>query len=192
MEIVLATHNKDKIKEIENLFAGLDIKIIKNIELPEVIEDKDTLLGNALKKAREICSFTGKPALSDDTGLEVDALNGAPGVYSARYAGENATYSDSVNKLLSEMEGKTDRRAVFKTCVALAFPDGKEIVAYGETEGEITKKGFGEKGFGYDPVFFVKERGKTYSEMTIDEKNSCSHRAKALKNLLEMISKECL
>ncbi len=195
LKIVLATRNRDKIKEIKNVFKDMDIEFLTLDDFkgfPEVIEDGKTLLENALKKAREISKFFNMPALSDDTGLEVEYLGGAPGVYSARYAGENATYEDNVNKLLKELEGVEwdKRKAVFKTIVALVFPDGREFVAEGANEGHITTEKIGTEGFGYDPIFYVDEKGKTYAEMSLEEKNSISHRARALINLKKIIESE--
>ena len=188
MKLVLATHNKDKISEITSAVESLDIEVVTDLELPDVIEDGETLVENSLKKAREICEFTGHATLADDTGLEIDALDGAPGVYSARFSGENATYSDNVNKVISEMKGKENRKAVFKTVMSIVFPSGKELIAEGATHGSITEDIVGEKGFGYDPVFFVDERNKTYAEMDMAEKNECSHRGKALREMQKLIT----
>ncbi len=187
MKLVLATHNKDKILEISKAIEGLDIELITDLDLPEVIEDGETLIENSLKKAREICEFTNLPAMADDTGLEIEALNGAPGVYSARFSGENATYQDNVNKVLEEMKDKTNRKASFKTVMSIVYPSGKELIAEGETKGEITAEVVGDGGFGYDPIFFVTEKSKTYSQMKLDEKNECSHRGKALRELCNLL-----
>jgi len=187
MKLVLATHNKDKIKEISKAVENLSIEIITNLDLPEVIEDGDTLVDNSLKKAREICAFTNMPTLADDTGLEIDALNGEPGVYSARYSGENATYESNVQKVLFEMKGKSDRKASFKTVMSIVFPNGKEIIAEGATVGLITEEIVGDGGFGYDPIFFVPDSNKTYSQMNLEEKNVCSHRGKALREAYSLL-----
>lgn len=187
MKLVLATHNKDKIIEIKKAVKNLDIEVITNIELPEVIEDGKDLIENSLKKAREICEFTGLATLADDTGLEIEALNGAPGVYSARFAGENATYRDNVAKVLEDMKGKENRKADFKTVMSIVFPNGKELIAEGCTAGLITTEQVGDSGFGYDPIFFAIETNKTYAEMDLNEKNECSHRGKALREMHKLI-----
>ncbi|MCF7741023.1 MAG: XTP/dITP diphosphatase [Candidatus Marinimicrobia bacterium] len=196
MKIVIASGNKDKIAEIKSIFKESDFTFLTLDDFsdcPEVIEDGNNLFENALKKAKEISEFTGLPAISDDTGLEVDALDGRPGVYSARYAGENATYSDNVDKLLSEMNGipAQQRTARFRTvCV---FFNGENIVhAEGKVEGQIITERRGDKGFGYDPVFYIEEQDKTFAELDKDEKNEISHRGKALKNLHELLKNKYL
>jgi XTP/dITP diphosphohydrolase len=193
-EIVIATGNQNKFIEISHYFQNFGIKFLslKNFEnVPEVIEDCDTLEGNAIKKAREIFEFTGLPAMSDDTGLEVDALGGRPGVYSARYAGENATYDDNIQKLLEEMKGVpfSKRTATFKTVIAFAVSKTNIITVSGECNGFILEEKKGSSGFGYDSVFFVSDLNfnKTFAEMSLDEKNKISHRAMALKNMKEKL-----
>jgi len=191
-KIVLATGNQDKVKEIVEILKNLDIELLtlENFPgVPEVVEDGKTLEENARKKARVISEFTKLPAVSDDTGLEVDYLNGAPGVYSSRYSGENATYADNVKKLLDDLEnvppGK--RQARFRCAVVLYGENGAQIVE-GVCEGEITDQLRGNGGFGYDPIFFVPEYDCTFAEMDLNLKNRISHRAKAflkLRNLLE-------
>ncbi|MDH5740585.1 MAG: RdgB/HAM1 family non-canonical purine NTP pyrophosphatase, partial [Nitrospira sp.] len=148
---------------------------------PEVEEDGMTCEANAIKKAREIARATRIPALADDTGLEVDALQGRPGVYAARYAGEHATYEDNCRKLLRELTGVSSakRKARFLTVAAIAFPSGDIHVTQGSLEGLITEQPIGDLGFGYDPVFFVPEFNKTLAQLTIEEKNRISHRARA-------------
>lgn len=186
--IFLATGNPDKIAELKRLLEplGCTLKSVLDVSVEnEVEEDQPTLKGNALKKARFWYYKTGLPALADDTGLEVDALNGAPGVYSARYAGESVTYQDNVNKLLKEMKGKTNRAARFRTVVALAGND--EIIFEGVCEGEITEKPQGDGGFGYDPVFRPEGFEMTFAELSIDEKNRISHRGKALKKMVDYL-----
>ena len=189
MEIVLATRNKKKIEEIKRITADLPITILSldNFpDCPETVEDRDTFEGNAIKKASEVCKCTGKPALADDSGLEVDALGGAPGVYSARYAG-NAGGNDVRNyeKLLSELKNVPDekRGARFACCMALAFPNGSVKTFFGYAECRIGHEPKGETGFGYDPVFIPKNYRKTFAEMSGDEKDRLSHRGKALAKL---------
>ncbi len=183
--LVLATHNADKVREMRRLFADLplsDVVSAEEINAPDVVEDGDTLKANALKKAREIAAATGELSLADDTGLMVDALDGAPGVYSARYAGEDATYQDNCSKLVREMAGVADgkRTARFATVMALVDPHSKrEWTVEGVLEGTILTEGRGDRGFGYDPVFFAPEAGQTLAEMSIAEKNQISHRARA-------------
>jgi len=190
MKILLATRNRDKISEIEEILFGLDLEILTVNDfpdLPEVIENKTTLTGNAEKKALESAEFTGIPTLADDTGLFVEALNGAPGVYSSRYAGENCSYKDNRTKMLNEMQGINHRKAQFKTVVAFAFPGKLIATAEGIVAGEITEMEIGDQGFGYDSIFRVKETGKTYAEMSDREKNMISHRARAFQNIIPAI-----
>ena len=192
MKVVIATHNKDKLKELKKGFSTLTIDLVDLFSFPEVdeiIEDGKTLKENALIKAKAVYDITGFPAIADDTGLEVDALGGKPGVFTARFAGENCSYSDNVNKMLKVMKNikKTDRGAIFKT--VMAFYDGKEeLFAEGFVKGIITKNKKGLAGFGYDPIFYVVEEGKTFSEMTIEQKNIISHRGRAIKNLLPKLN----
>lgn len=185
--LVVASKNPDKVAEMEALLGptGLAEEIVKGLDWPDVLETGDTLEDNAMLKATAVMEATGLPALADDTGLEVDALGGAPGVWSARYAGPDATYSDNVERLLLEMVGVENRRARFRTVVALVFPDGAAAWAQGEVEGEITAAPRGEGGFGYDPVFEVD--GKTLAQMTPEQKNGLSHRARAIANLVEAL-----
>jgi len=189
MEIVLATRNKKKIEEIRRITVDLPITILSldNFpDCPETVEDKDTFEGNAVKKAVEVCRCTGKPALADDSGLEVDALNGAPGVYSARYAGADSK-SDIRNyeKLLAELKDVPDekRGARFVCCMALAFPGGMTKTFFGYAKGCIGHEPKGKTGFGYDPVFIPENKKITFAEMTGEEKDSLSHRGKALEKL---------
>lgn len=192
-EIVLATRNRHKGAELAALLGDLGIRIRTLDEfphVPEVVEDGATCEANAIKKAREVASATGLPAVADDTGLEVDALNGRPGVYAARYAGEHATYEDNCRKLIQELHGvpPTRRTARFITVAALVLSSGGGVqVAAGELSGTITETSVGSKGFGYDPVFFVPELGKTLAELTPDEKNRISHRAKAFLKLRDLL-----
>ena len=192
MKVVIATHNKDKLKELKKGFSTLTIDLVDLFSFPEVgeiIEDGKTLKENALIKAKAVYDITGLPAIADDTGLEVDALGGKPGVFTARFAGENCSYSDNVNKMLKVMKNtkKKDRGAIFKT--VMAFYDGKEeLFAEGFVKGIITENKKGLAGFGYDPIFYVVEEGKTFAEMTIEQKNIISHRGRAIKNLLSKLN----
>jgi XTP/dITP diphosphohydrolase len=181
--LVVASKNPDKIMEIEEVLdeTGLAGEIVRGLDWPEVEETGETLEENALLKARAVVEVVGLPAVADDTGLEVTALGGRPGVRTARYAGEDATYADNVDLLLREMEGVEDRRAWFRTAVALVLPDNTEFVADGALEGVIATSARGSGGFGYDPVFEVE--GITLSEMGMAEKNKLSHRARALRSL---------
>ena len=190
MKLLVATRNKDKMKEIKQLFSGTDIEVISIEEysdMPEVIEDCDTLEGNARKKAQETAEFTGLHTLADDTGLFVDALNGEPGVYSARYAGPDCTYKDNRLKMLREMQDMTDRSARFRTVAAFSSPEKVIITTEGVVEGEITEREFGEKGFGYDAVFRSTETDLTFGEMSDEDKNEISHRGRALQKMIPLI-----
>jgi len=192
MEIVLATQNPDKVREIKEVLKDLPIKILTlmDLGLKEKVEEKGkTLEENALLKAKFWAEKTGKWALADDTGLEVEALNGAPGVHTSRYAGENASYEDNWKKLLKNMEGIPweKRKARFRCVIVIVSPQGKRYIAEGSVEGYITLEAKGNKGFGYDPVFYVPEKGKTLAEMSLEEKNSLSHRGKALQKAKEII-----
>ena len=186
--VVIASKNEHKIIEIMDVLksTGLGVELVQDASWPDVEETEPTLEGNALLKAREVRAATGFAVIADDTGLEVDALGGAPGVVSARYAGEGATYDDNVTKLLEEMDGVADRAAQFRTVMVLIDDHGEEIVVEGIMEGEITRARRGTNGFGYDPVFEVGER--TFAEMTTPEKNEISHRAQALRALAEVVS----
>ena len=187
MKIILATHNADKRKEMMAALIDLNVKILSLEDFPhvgEIIEDGQSLVENAKIKAQAVFDITGIPVISDDTGLSVDALNGAPGVYSARYAGENATYTDNVEKLVDEMKNipSENRGAQFKTVMVYIDKD-TELIADGVVKGQITDVSKGVGGFGYDPVFYIPEKEKTFAEMTIQEKNQISHRGIALRNL---------
>lgn len=184
MHIVLATRNQHKKQELVALLRGLDITIrtLDDFpEAPEVIEDGDTCEANAMKKAVEIAQYTGLTAVADDTGLEVDALGGRPGVYAARYAGEQATYEDNCRKLLQDLQGvPAERRSGrFVTVAAIATPEGKRLSAKGVLEGVIAEQPAGSHGFGYDPVFLLPEYGQTLAQLAPEVKNHISHRARA-------------
>lgn len=171
------------------ILAPLGIELVSALDIPDledVVEDQDTLEGNALKKARYVNKATGIPALSDDTGLEVEALDGAPGVYSARYAGEDATYNDNVMKLMGAMSDEKNRSAQFRTVIALV-DDDKEYTFDGICEGEITLDKRGENGFGYDPVFQPTGYEKTFAELDAAIKNNISHRGRAVQAFIEFL-----
>ena len=191
MKIVLATHNHDKEIELQHSLRGLGVEICSLSEYPDIGEIEETgatLLENSLLKAHTVHGRTGLPAIADDTGLEVDALDGAPGVYSARFAGVDATYEDNVNKLLSAMEDVPDdmRSARFRT--VLSFVDEiQELWTEGSIEGRITEDSRGNMGFGYDPVFYVPRLEKTFAELSIAEKNKISHRGLALQKLRKIL-----
>jgi XTP/dITP diphosphohydrolase len=184
--VVVASQNPAKIAEMEDVLSDLGIVIVRGHVWPEVVETESTLEGNALLKARAVAAHTGLPAIADDTGLEVAALDGAPGVRTARYAGPDATNSENVAKLLAELSGRSDRTARFRSAVAFVTPDGEEIVVEGVLEGEIGTEPRGIAGFGYDPVFIVD--GRTLAEMESSEKNAISHRGRALRALHDALS----
>ena len=185
---LLASNNAGKLREFREIFTEDTILSLKDVSLEiEVEEDGTTFEENAIKKASEIARISGMTAIADDSGLCVDALGGAPGVYSARYAGEDATDGERIEKLLEEMKDKTDRKAQFVSVVALCTPDGKTVTAYGECEGEILYEPMGEGGFGYDPIFHVKEFDKTFGQLSGEEKNSISHRGRAIRALKEKL-----
>ncbi len=191
-ELVLATRNRHKGEELAALLGDLGITIRTLDEFPDapdVVEDGDTCEANAIKKARAIAQFTGLPAVADDTGLEVDALDGRPGIYAARYAGEEATYEDNCRKLLQELMGvpRERRTARFLTVAAIALPSGEVRVAQGALDGVIAEEASGTLGFGYDPVFLIPELGKTLAELPADKKNCISHRAKAFRKMREIL-----
>jgi XTP/dITP diphosphohydrolase len=191
-DVVLATRNRHKGAELAELLADLPFRIRTMDEfpdVPDVVEDGETCEANAVKKARAVSDATGLLAVADDTGLEVDALGGRPGVYAARYAGMQATYEDNWKKLLREMTGvPRDRRtAHFVTVAAVASPSDVVAVTTGRLDGLIAEEPAGERGFGYDPVFYVPELGKTLAELSGEEKNRISHRAKAFAEVREVL-----
>ncbi len=190
--LVIATGNPGKITEIQELLTGfpIEIKSLDNFgPIPEVAEDGETFDENAYKKASFTAKILGIPALADDSGLMVEALDGAPGVFSARYAGDNATDAQRVAKLLKEMQGKTDRRAAFECVISIAVPSGPALTYEARCEGLIADAPAGQKGFGYDPVFFYPPLNKTFGQMTIAEKCRVSHRGKALSQLQQEMKK---
>ena len=179
LRVVCASANPHKVAEMVDLMGGIVEMRSRPSDVPDVVEDADTLVGNARLKAHAIMTATQMPALADDTGLFVDALHGEPGVHTARYAGSGATDADNRSKVLGELAGKS-RDARFITVALLCFPDGREIVAEGVCEGSIAESERGERGFGYDPLFIARDGdGRTFAEMTIEEKHALSHRGRA-------------
>ena len=194
-EIVVATNNRHKFEEISAILKGVSIRLIPLSDFPDAPELKEegaTYAENAVHKARTIARFTGKWALGDDTGLEVDALNGQPGLYSARFAGEGVTFADNRHKLLRLMESvPTEKRtATFRTVLALVSPSGATHLTEGVLRGRIAERERGTGGFGYDAVFDLPELGKTYAELTSEEKNRISHRALAAEKAKEFLIKK--
>ena len=190
MDLVCASANSHKYSEMAQILSGVVNLIPRPPEIPDVVEDANTLEGNARLKATAIQSSTGCPAVADDTGLEVDALGGAPGIFSARYAGENATYEENVSKLLEEMSQVTGegRSARFRTVALIVWEDGAETIAEGVVEGVIAETPSGKGGFGYDSVFIPSSgEGKTFAEMSDEEKNEISHRGVAFRKLKELL-----
>jgi XTP/dITP diphosphohydrolase len=190
--LVLATRNQGKIREIGGLLSGFGVTV-KGLDqfgpIPPVVEDGNTFEENAYKKALHTARVLGLPAMADDSGLVVEVLGGEPGVRSARYAGESATDVERNRKLLQAMDGKTNRRAAFQCVIAVAVPRGPALIYEGRCEGEISLTMRGENGFGYDPVFFYPPLGKTFAEMSTEEKNRVSHRGKALRELQQEFDK---
>ncbi len=190
-ELVVASANPDKVAEIEAILGAYVELLPRPADLADVVEDGDTLEANARLKAVAVMEASGNAAVADDTGLEVDELDGAPGVYSARFAGENATYADNVGKLLALLAGLPDyrRKARFRTVALVAWPDGTELAVEGVVEGIITLEPRGEGGFGYDSVFLPDEsRDQTFAEMG-DEKHAISHRGRAFRALAAELAK---
>ena len=190
IELVCASANPDKVAEMADVLAGHAVLLPRPAAVGEVVEDADDLMGNARLKAQAVCEFTGAAALADDTGLEVDALGGAPGVRSARYAGEDAGYAENLARLMADLEAVPpgQRSARFRTVAMVCFPDGTELAAEGVVEGVITVEARGSGGFGYDPVFAPAEGGGlTFAEMGAAAKNAMSHRARAMRALLEIL-----
>lgn len=190
MRLVCASANPDKVAEIGQLLAGVVELLPRPAEVGEVVEDADTLLGNARLKATAVMAATGLPAVADDTGLSVDALGGAPGVYAARYAGEGCTDADNRNKLLVELGGTDDRAAAFSTVAIVIWPDGAELAVEGVCRGVITMEERGGDGFGYDAIFQPDEGGgATFAEMSATAKNAISHRGRAFESLLSELAR---
>ncbi len=190
--MIVATRNRGKTREVRGALKGFGLRIrtlsdFSNV--PEVEENGKTFVENALKKARYYSKYFGKVTLADDSGLEVDHLKGLPGVYSARYAGEKASTQENNQKLLREMEGVpiSKRGARFRCVIAVVAPDGRELLAEGSCKGRIGLREKGRRGFGYDPLFILPNRGKTMAELSLEEKNRISHRGKALKKIRKRI-----
>jgi len=194
LDLLIATKNLGKVREIKRMLKGLRFRIISLNDLPKVPdinEDGKTYVDNALKKARFFSKYFGKLTLADDSGLEVDILGGGPGVYSARYGGNNTSDFNNNQKLLKELYGVpiSKRWATFKCVLALVSPEGDEIVVEGTCRGRIGFKEVGKKGFGYDPIFYLPRYGKTMAQLTVEEKNRISHRGKALRKLRKILNK---
>ena len=188
MKVFLATGNKKKINEISPLLQNYEVLSINDgIEIPEVLEDRDTFEGNSQKKALEIAKFLNMVTVADDSGLMVDALDGEPGVYSARYAGEEATAELNNKKLIEKLKAKGNRKAKFVSVISLAKPNGEVYSFRGEVHGIILDEPRGTNGFGYDPYFYYVAYGKTFAELELFEKNGISHRAKALSQMKNQI-----
>ena len=193
MQIILATHNRGKMKEMSSILAHLPVKLLTLDDFPqigEIPETGETLKENAFIKAETVHQKTGLPALADDTGLEVDALDGAPGVHSSRYDGETATFEDNCRKMLQEMDGipSEERTARFHTVIAFVSDSGNEWTE-GMVEGRILEKKQGDGGFGYDPLFYYPPLKKTFAELNSEQKNNISHRGKALRNFCQILEK---
>ena len=196
MQIVLATHNRGKMKEMSSILAHLPVKLLTLDDFPqigEIPETGETLKENAFIKAETVHQKTGLPALADDTGLEVDALDGAPGVHSSRYDGETATFEDNCRKMLQEMDGipSEERTARFHTVIAFVSDSGNEWTE-GMVEGRILEIKRGDGGFGYDPLFYYPPLKKTFAELNSEQKNNISHRGKALRNFCQILEKRIL
>jgi XTP/dITP diphosphohydrolase len=188
LRVACASANPHKVAEIEDLMRGVVDLQPRPHDLPDVDENADTLIDNARLKARAVCDATGLPALADDTGLEVTALDGAPGVRTARFAGEPPNDANNRAKLLRDLAGAADRSARFRTVAILVFPDGRELLAEGVCDGVIADAERGDRGFGYDAVFVPREGdGRTFAEMTIADKHALSHRGRAFRALAESL-----
>ncbi len=191
--LILASANPDKVAEIAAILGGAVELLPRPPAVPDVVEDADTLEGNARLKAVALVEATGLPAVADDTGLEVDALDGRPGVFTARFAGEGATYADNVAKMLADLAGlpPAQRTARFRTVALVRWPDGRELVAHGTVEGELATEARGDRGFGYDPLFIPADGdGRTFAQMSAEEKHAVSHRGRAFRALAELLSAE--
>ena len=189
--LVIATKNKNKLKEFQYILKGLDVEIRSLNDfgpIPDIIEDGTTFEANAYKKAVQTAKYLGLPAIADDSGLVVNSLNGDPGVYSARYAGSNATDEANLQKLLLQLKGVEDRSAYFQCVLSIAVPSGPALTYEGKCNGVIIEEKKGENGFGYDPVFFFEKLNRTFAELTMDEKNAVSHRGTALSEVKKEIN----
>ncbi|MBQ2966876.1 MAG: XTP/dITP diphosphatase [Clostridia bacterium] len=191
MELIIATNNQGKVREFKNKLKDYEVFSLKDKGIDiEVEEDGTTFEENAIKKARAVCDLTGKMTIADDSGLEVFALDNAPGIYSARYGGEGLSDKQRYIKLLEDMENKTERGARFVSVIAICYPDGRDVTLRGECYGEILKAPDGDGGFGYDPVFYYPPLNKTFGTLTLEEKNEVSHRARALEKLERFFTDE--
>ena len=193
MRIVIATGNKDKVREINEILKGTEFDAVSMKEIgidPEIIEDADSFEGNALIKARTVHELTKEYVMADDSGLCIDALNGAPGIYSARFCGEDSNYEEKFKKIFEMLKDVPEekRTAQFVCAIAVVRPDGSSFTVRGECHGILHEKPMGEGGFGYDPIFYVPEFGMTTAQMTKDQKNSISHRGKALRAMVDKLT----
>lgn len=193
--IIFATKNKGKIKEINAILADMDVNVISMEDAGitiDVVEDGTTFEENSMKKAVQIMEVSGKITLADDSGLEIDYMDKAPGVYSARFMGEDTPYAERFKAIFEKLEGipEEKRTARFVSCIAAAFPDGRRLTSYDTVEGIIGYEVKGENGFGYDPIFFVPDKGRYMAELSAEEKNAISHRGKALGKMKELLKKE--
>lgn len=191
MKFILATHNPGKLREMAAILSQYGVEVVSLADVGitvDVEETGTTFAENAMLKAKAICAAANLPAIADDSGLCVDALNGGPGVYSARYGGEGLDDKGRYTLLLQNMRGQTTRAAHFACAIACAFPNGDELTAEGRCDGTIAFAPMGEGGFGYDPVFFVPEKAKTFGQLTAEEKSAISHRGKALKAFSEKLA----
>ena len=192
IKLLLATRNEDKVIEIKEILTDFDVVIVSASsfpDMPDVIEDKDTIKGNSIKKATECAEYTNLLTIADDTGLFVEALDGRPDVYAARFAGEGCSYKDNRLKMLKDMKGISNRDARFRTVCALVSSEGLIATTKGIVEGRITEEEFGNNGFGYDAIFRVNETGKTFGEMTLTEKEKISHRSRAFNKMIPILEK---
>ena len=195
MRIIIATGNKDKVREINEILKGTDFDAVSMKEIgidPDIVEDADSFEGNALIKARTVHELTKEYVMADDSGLCIDALNGAPGIYSARFCGEDSTYEEKFKKIFEMLKDVPEekRTAKFVCSIAVVRPDGSEFTVRGEVCGVLHEKPMGDGGFGYDPIFYVPEFGMTTAQMTKEQKNSISHRGKALRAMAERLKEE--
>ncbi|MDD4844936.1 MAG: XTP/dITP diphosphatase [Anaerotignum sp.] len=193
--IIFATKNKGKIKEINAILADMNVKVVSMEEAGitfDVVEDGNSFEENAMKKAVQIMEISQKITLSDDSGLEIDAMDKAPGIYSARFMGEDTPYPQRFRAIFEKLAGVPEekRTARFVSCIAAAFPDGRRLLSYDTVEGIIGWEVKGENGFGYDPIFYVPEKDKYMAELSPEEKNAISHRGKALRKMKVLLKKE--
>ena len=193
--VILATNNKNKLKEIRQMLSDSDIQVTSIKEtgiVKDVEETGNSFKENALIKAKEICSMTGEPVLADDSGLEVDFLDGAPGIYSSRFMGEDTPYEEKNKAIIEKLKGvpKEKRGAAFRCVMALVFPDGREFFTEGKMAGIIAEEPKGENGFGYDPIVYLPDYERTSAQLLPEEKNAISHRGQALRKMVEIIRRE--